>query len=378
MTEEKVSIARCNRYNDQSVRDSVTKLLEPLGGIRSFINKGDKVLLKPNLLKPARPEKAITTNPVLVEAIVREVQSAGGLVSIGDSPGIGKMDKVFKETGMTDVALRTGAKLVEFRDSIEAKTCRGSHFNSLEISKDVMEADKIINLPKVKTHAQMHVTLGVKNCFGCIVGKRKPQWHFKAGVSREHFADLLLDIYHMVNPVLTIADGIVAMEGNGPGSGDPRKVGLLFASSNAIAMDRVIVKVLGLNQREVPLFHAAMKRGFISPSVANTQIFGPALSGLKVDNFKAPEIIDLMFGPPFIRRYLKNAMTARPNVDHQACTLCMDCVKTCPVEVMSVKEKKIDIIHDECINCFCCQEICPQGAITPKQGWLLKLLRKKS
>ncbi|MDH3972654.1 MAG: DUF362 domain-containing protein [Deltaproteobacteria bacterium] len=377
MSEEKVSIVRCKTYKEELVSESLVKLLAPLGGIQTFINRGDKVLLKPNLLKAALPEKAITTHPALVEAVAREVQAAGGIVSIGDSPGIGKMDNVFEETGMTGVSLKTGAKLVEFKDSLDKKTCKGSNFKSLEISKDVMEADKIINLPKVKTHAQMYVTLGVKNCFGCIVGKRKPQWHYKAGVSREHFANLLLDIYNMVAPVLTIADGITAMEGNGPGSGDPRSVGLLFASSNAIAMDRVITEVLGLSQKEVPLFHAAIKRGFVSPHAGDTRIFGPAISELKISNFSPPEIIDLMFGPPFIRRYLKSAMTARPKVDHESCTLCMDCIKTCPVQVMSVKEKKIDILHDECINCFCCQEICPQGAITPRQGWLLKILRKK-
>jgi len=378
MTEESISIAKCSSYKDQEVRESLLKLLDPLGGMKSYINKGDRVLIKPNLLKPATPEKAITTHPALVEAVVREVQAVGGIVSIGDSPGIGKMNKVFEETGMTEISVKTGATLVEFKDSLEEKTCKGSHFKSLKISKDVILADKVINLPKVKTHAQMYVTLGVKNLFGCIVGKRKPQWHYKAGVSREHFANLLLDIYNLVNPVLTIADGVVAMEGNGPGSGDPRHVGLLFASSNAIAMDRVITEVLGLKQKEVPLFHAAMKRGFVSPNTGDARIFGPSISELKINNFNPPEIIDLMFGPPFMRRYLKSAMTAKPKVDHHACTLCMDCIKTCPVEVMSVKEKKIDIFHDDCINCFCCQEICPHGAITPKQGWLLKLLRKKN
>lgn len=378
MSKDKVSIIKCSSYNEKLVRDQLNNLLAPLGGIKAFIKKGDKVLIKPNLLKASPPEKAVTTHPALVEAVVREVQAAGGIATIGDSPAIGKADKVFQDTGMTEVSLRTGAKLVEFKDSVDAKTCKGSNFKSLEISRDVIEADKVINLPKIKTHAQMYVTLGVKNCFGCIVGKRKPQWHYKAGVSREHFANLLLDIYHMVNPVLTIADGIIAMEGNGPGSGDPRNMGLLFASSNSIAMDRVITEVLGLNQKEVPLFHVAIKRGFISSKTENTAILGPPIQDLKINNFKPPEIIDLMFGPPFLRHYLKNAMTAKPKVDHDICTLCMDCVKTCPVEVMSVKKKKIDIYHDECINCFCCQEVCPHGAITPKQGWLLKLLRKES
>ena len=373
-----VSITQCPDYDQKRIEKSLEILLEPLGGISTFINKGEKVLLKPNLLKASSPEKAVTTHPALVEAVVKSVQAAGGIVFIGDSPGIGKMNKIFDVTGMSAVAKRTGAKLVEFEESIEVNTEEGSIFKTLELSKDVMKADKIINLPKVKTHAQMYVTLGVKNCFGCVVGKRKPQWHFKAGVTREHFANLVLTIYKTVDPVLTIADGITAMEGNGPGSGDPREVGLLFASQNGLAMDRVIVEALGLKERDVPLFQIAKKEEIIGTSIDDIDMRGVDLGEINISNFKPPEIIDMMFGPPFLTKYFKNAVTAKPNIDHDKCTLCLDCVKTCPTEVMSVKDKKIDIFYGDCINCFCCQELCPEGAITPKQGWLLKILGRKS
>lgn len=374
MKKPEVSITRCSDYETDRVSDAISKLLEPFGGMGLFVKKGERVLLKPNLLKASSPEKAVTTHPAVVEAVVREVQKAGGIPLIGDSPGIGKMKKVFDTTGMTGVAERTGAHLVEFRESVEVRTGEDATFKSLEIAKEVIEADQVINLPKVKTHAQMYMTLGVKNCFGCVVGKRKPQWHFKAGVTREHFADLLLDIYNTVNPALTVADGIVAMEGNGPGSGDPRSVGLLFASTDALAMDRVIVKTLGLRERDVPLFHSARRRGMSGINLDDTEIIGPELSAVKVNDFSPPKIVDMMFGPPFLRRYFKDAVTAKPWIDHGRCTLCMDCVRTCPTEVMSVREKRIDIFYRDCIHCFCCQEVCPEGAITPKQGWLLRLI----
>lgn len=373
-----VSIVKCESYDPAWLAGRLEKLLDQVGGISAFVKPGERVLIKPNLLKAASPERAVTTHPALVEAVVREVQMAGGVVSIGDSPGIGKIQKIFDETGMTGVAERTGAKLIELKESVEVKTDEGSTFQTLELSKEVLDADKVINLPKVKTHAQMHVTLGVKNCFGCVVGKRKPQWHFKAGVTREHFASLVLDIYRTINPVLTIADGITAMEGNGPGSGDPRDVGLLFASADALAMDRVIVDILGLKKNDVPLFQAAQKYGLPSHDMKSISLEGPELESIRVSDFRPAEIVDMMFGPPFMRRYFKNAVTAKPDVDHDRCTLCNDCVKVCPTDVMAVKDKKIDIFYRDCIHCFCCQEVCPEGAITPKQGWLLKMLEGRS
>lgn len=372
-----VSIEKCRDYDHERVAKAVSRVIGPLGGMSAFVNRGDRVLVKPNLLKAAAPEKAVTTHPTVVEAVVREIQAAGGIAAIGDSPGIGKMKKIFDETGMTAVAERTGAELVELRDSVEIITPQGSTFKSIEISKEIMEADKVVNLPKIKTHAQMFVTLGVKNCFGCIVGKRKPQWHFKAGVTREHFAHLLLDIYNTVKPSLTIADGITAMEGNGPGSGNPRDVGLLFASADALAMDRVITEALGLRERDVPLFSAANKSGMIGAYMEDIEISGPAIEKIRVPDFAAPKIIDMMFGPPFLRRYLKNALTARPEIDHSLCTLCGDCIKTCPTDVMSVKKTRLDIFYRDCIHCFCCQEVCPKGAITPRQGWLLRLAGRR-
>ena len=378
MEKSKVSITQCDSYDLTGVCEGLSRILDPLGGMSSYIEKGDKVLLKPNLLKASSPEKAVTTHPAVMEAVVLEVQKAGGIALIGDSPGIGNMKKIFDVTGMSSVAERTGAKLIEFNESVEVKTAEGATFKSLEISKNVIEADKVINLPKVKTHAQMYITLGVKNCFGCVVGKRKPQWHFKAGVTREYFANLLLDIFDAVQPALTIADGITAMEGNGPGGGDPRDVGFLFASSNALAMDRVITDVLGLKARDVPLFHAARKRGFAGVDVEDIDVIGAEISDIRMNGFKPPKIIDMMFGPPFLRRYFKKAVTARPDINHDECTLCMDCVKTCPTDVMSAKEGKIDVFYRDCIHCFCCQEICPHGAIVPKQGWLLKMIGGKS
>jgi len=375
---KKISISQCPDYNFEKVSAAVADILRPLGGMGAFVERGDKVLIKPNLLKASAPEKAVTTHPAVVEAVVNQVQRAGGRVLIGDSPGIGKIEKIFNVTGIADVARRTGSELVEFKESVEVALSKGSTYSNIEIAKNIVEADKVINLPKIKTHAQMCVTLGVKNCFGCVVGKRKPQWHFEVGESRERFADLLLDIYGIVSPCLTIADGITAMEGNGPGGGDPRDLGLLFASADTLEMDRVISHVLGVREGDVPLFYSARKRGYITPGFEGMEIIGPDIADIRVKDFKLPKVVDMMFGPPFLRRSFRRAVTARPDIDHRLCTLCRDCVNTCPANVMKVASAKVKINYQDCIHCFCCQEICPKGAITAKQGWLLRLFGDRS
>ncbi len=378
MNRKTISIRRCADYNIENVSSAVSKALEPLGGMGAFVKNGDKVLIKPNLLKASAPDKAVTTHPAMVEVVVNEVHQAGGRALVGDSPGLGKIENIFNLTGMTGVAQRTGAELVEFKESVKAKGRAKSDFSNIEIAKNVVDADRVINLPKIKTHAQMTITAGVKNCFGCVVGKRKPQWHFKAGVSRERFADLLIDIFNAVNPCLTIADGVTVMEGNGPGSGDPRELGLIFASADTLGLDRVISYLLGFRESDVPLFCAARSRGLITSGLECMDIAGPdptaaGLTDLRLKDFKMPKTVGMMFGPPFLRRTLRKAVTARPDIDSRLCAICMECIKICPAEAMFVKDKTVKIDYEECIRCFCCQEICPKGAITAKQGWLLRL-----
>ncbi|MGD9034669.1 MAG: DUF362 domain-containing protein, partial [Desulfobacteraceae bacterium] len=190
-----VSLVQCESYAPETIEAAVRGAVDLLGGIKKFVRPGDQVLLKPNLLSARPPERRITTDPQMVLAVARLVREAGGEPFIGDSPALEPLRRVAVKTGMAEIANQLGIKLVPFTQPIRVATPEGSLFKKLEIAPEAMDADVVINLPKLKTHSQMLLTLGVKNLFGTVVAQRKAEWHYMAGVDRDTFASLLLDIY---------------------------------------------------------------------------------------------------------------------------------------------------------------------------------------
>lgn len=374
--ETKVAIKRCDDYDEEKVYATVEEAVALLGGISKFVKKDDLILLKPNLLAGRPPEAAVTTHPSVVKAAIRLVKDAGGTPIVGDSPGIGNASKIAGKCGVLAVCESMGVPFVDLKTLTIAENPDGHTFKRLEVAKEAVEVDAIINLPKLKTHAQMVLTLGVKNLFGCVPGKLKPQWHLSAGVQSSHFAGMLLDLYAFLNPRLTIMDGIVGMEGNGPGSGDPRKLGLVLASSNAVAMDTVIAGFLGVKTSDVPILKEAQRRGLAGSDPGRVTTLGESIDSVRVRGFRLPPVSDTNFAsrfPYFIDKRLRKALTARPHINNSDCTLCSVCVEVCPAEVMT-RTDRISIDYDRCIRCYCCQEMCPEGAIEPKSGWLKRLV----
>lgn len=377
-----VAIKICRNYNEEKVYDAIKASVDLVGGIKRFVKRGERILLKPNLLVARPASAAVTTHPFVVKAMIRLVKEAGGTPVVGDSPAIGSAKKIAEKCGILDVCLETGTELVEFKDAVVHENRDGHTFKRLEVAKEALEADGIINLPKLKTHAQMHLTLGVKNIFGCIPGKRKPQWHFAAGTNAVHFGDMILDLYLFLRPRLTVLDGIVAMEGNGPSNGAPRELGLVFASADAIAMDAVVAMVLGCRPHDLPILAAASRRSIKEADPANVETVGEDLKDVRVRAFCLPPLMSVNFTarlPYFIDRHLRKAITGRPHIRHAKCTQCSICVSVCPPSIMSKtgntgKTKRIEIDYDRCIRCYCCQEVCPEGAITTKEGWLKRII----
>jgi len=256
---ERIVLARCDSYELSQVRTALVQLLKPLGGMGSFVMAGERILLKPNMLSVKSPEQAVTTHPVVVRAVADLVREAGGRVMIGDSPGMGGFQRVADKSGIARAAAESGAELIEFKATVDLP---GSGiFRRFTLARAYWEADKIINLPKLKTHEMMTMTCAVKNLFGAVVGAEKAGWHLKAGASREQFARLLLEIYLLKKPVLNIVDAIVAMEGNGPGSGDPLQVGALIAGVNPVAVDMVAGRLAGIPQELLHVEREARRMG---------------------------------------------------------------------------------------------------------------------
>jgi len=371
---ERVSLIRSGNYDPDVVRTDVERLLEPLGGIAAFVSPGERVLLKPNLLAGKNPEKAVTTHPAIVQAVAGLVRDAGGVVLIGDSPGIGGFQRVAEKSGIAEAARVSGATLVEFGETVELQG--SGTFRRIHLARAYLEADKVINLPKLKTHEMMTMTCAVKNLFGAVVGTEKAGWHLKAGASRRQFARLLLEIYLLKKPVLTIVDGIVAMEGNGPGSGDPVELGVLLAGCNPVAVDVIAGRVAGIPPDLLYVEQEARVLELPGSSLEEIELIGAQLDQFAAIRFRLPSGLDAQFGlPGFLAALLKKQLTTYPVADVTKCVLCGVCRDACPPAAITIKNSALSVDNARCIRCWCCRELCPHDAMAVKQGRLLRLMK---
>jgi ferredoxin len=250
-------------------------------------------------------------------------------------------------------------------------------FKRFELARPYMEADRIINLPKLKTHEMMTITCAVKNLFGAVVGPEKAAWHLKAGADREMFARMLLEIYQLRKPDLNIVDAVTAMEGNGPGGGDPRHVGLLLAGVNPVAVDMIAGEIVGIPKKLLYVESAAAKLGLDGADRENVQTIGAPLEETIVGDFRLPHISDVQWGlPPFLKNRLRRHLTSRPFALADKCRLCGICRDACPPGAIEIRDGSLHIDHDRCISCFCCRELCPHGALGVREGRLMRFIKK--
>ncbi len=317
MQSPSVSLIRANSYRREVLRHSLETLLKPLGGIAGFVKPGQKVLLKPNLLTGSRPTKECTTRPELVYVVAQMVMEAGGQPFLGDSPAFGSAKGVAIANGYQSILEDLKLPVVEFHG--KRYQIVNQEFNHLLLSKEAMEADVVINLPKIKSHVQLVLTLGVKNLFGCVPGKMKAWWHLEAGKDVSRFSTMLVETAKAINPTLTIVDGIVGHQGNGPSGGEPRHLGILGASTNIFALDRTLVEVLNVSPDKVPTINASMRLG-ICPSLAEINFPHLHPKALQVDDwllpdklipidFRMPRLIRSTFKHLYIR-FIKEPMSA--------------------------------------------------------------------
>jgi uncharacterized protein (DUF362 family)/ferredoxin len=369
----RIVLARCDTYEISFVRAAILLLLEPLGGIGAFVRPGERILLKPNMLSVKTPEQAVTTHPAVVRAVAELVREAGGRVLIGDSPGIGGFQRVADRSGIARAAAKSGAELVEFNATVDLPG--SGTFRRLTLARAYWEADKIINLPKLKTHEMMTMTCAVKNLFGAVVGAEKAGWHLKAGASREQFARLLLEIYLLKKPVLNIVDAIVAMEGNGPGSGDPLQVGALMAGVDPVAVDTVAGRLAGIPKELLYIEREARRMGLAGTEWDDIAIAGAALDSFPSKPFRLPSGLDVQFGlPKFLKTALKRQLISFPIADRQSCVLCGVCRDACPPGAIEITNSALTVDQGRCIRCWCCRELCPHDAMLVRRGLVLRIV----
>ena len=291
-----VSLIRATSYDRDQLRESIKTLLEPLGGMAAFVKPGDRVLLKPNLLTGARPTKECVTRPEIVYWVAKLVREAGGTPFLGDGPAFGSARGVAKANGYLPLVEELNLPIVEF--SGKRYEVVSKDFNHLLLSKEAMEADVVINLPKVKSHVQLTLTMGVKNLFGCVPGKMKAWWHMEAGKDQARFGAMLVETARTIAPNLTILDGIIGHEGNGPSGGEPRALGILGASNNVFALDRAIVEILSVDPAIVPTIVASQQLG-LCPDLSEITFPHCRPEDLRLDDWRLPEkMMPIDFGAP--------------------------------------------------------------------------------
>jgi uncharacterized protein (DUF362 family)/NAD-dependent dihydropyrimidine dehydrogenase PreA subunit len=351
---EKVAIEACDTYDVKLLKTLLYSIFQEI----SFLPISNaKVLIKPNLLMGKTPEKAVTTHPVIIRALAELLKDYSCTVSVGDSPGSGATEKVLNASGIMDVIKQLGLGISCFDNNIIKKYVGISPYREFLFGDDPERYDFVINVPKLKTHGMMGMTLGVKNTFGFIHALEKAKWHLRAGQDRSLFASILADIHAIVHPSITVLDGIVGMDGNGPSSGRPRNLGILGASKNAFILDDCIEKLVRI-PRPTPITHLAGKHGLL-PDYEVTSSRLP-----EIDGFLLPDAMDTDWNiPHFAKRILKNVFTKKPRIHKKICRGCGVCVKACPGNALSMQKNVPVFDYARCIRCYCCQEMCPEGAI---------------
>ena len=380
-----VAVVPLGDYGVAEARAALEEVLASVGGI-DFIKSGMTVAIKVNLVSAMKPEQAATTHPTLVCALVDMLAERGARVIVGDSPG-GLYNSVFvgrvyNASGMREVEGH-GAELNSDYSEKKAEFPDGKVLHDFTYTGYLDKADLIINFCKLKSHGMMGMSCAAKNMFGTIPGVIKPEYHYRYP-RYEDFANMLVDLDEYFHPVLSIADAVIGMEGNGPTAGTPRKLGCLLASHSPHALDLVAAKIIGITPAEVPTLAAAINRGMIPERVDQINLIG-SISELILDDFEhVVERKSLQFAGDgskplkrFFSKFVGRVLRTRPYLKKDMCVGCGICRDICPAKAIVIKNKKAKIDRKKCIRCFCCQEFCPKSAMKVQRTLVARLFHRE-
>ncbi len=326
MDKTKVALVRCDTYEEDKVLKAVQKGFDLLGGVSMFAKRGEKIVMKPNVLIGSNPDSCVTTHPAVFKAVGRLLMEAGASVYYGDSPAFGKCEANVRKAGLKQVGDELGFILANFDAGRSVSHPAGLLMKSFVIAHGVLDADGLVNLPKLKTHPLVRFTGAVKNQFGCVPGLLKSQYHVKLPDPYD-FATMLVDLSTLVKPRLCVMDGIMAMEGNGPRSGKPKKMNVLLLSTDPIAIDATACRIIDLDPEVVPTSRPGEQAGLGTYHIENIEIVGESMEQFLNQTF------DVIRTPPMhctsgrLRTFIKNRICEKPVIDKAKCTNCGNCVR---------------------------------------------------
>jgi len=374
------ALVGCDSYERKRVEEAVARVFGLLGGAGEFIEPGSSVFIKVNGLFPAAPEKAVTTHPEVLRAVVNELRSVTDRIVIGDSPGglynQTMLKRVYNKCGFAGVAEETGASLNYDFSVAQVGVPEAKKMKSITLCGAIVEADFIVSVSKFKTHMSMNISDAVKNLFGTVPGMTKVSYHGRFG-DEDAFADLLVDVLLAASPSLNIVDAIEGQDGNGPSRGDLKKMGVLAAGRDAFAVDTLMMGLVGIDPALNKPLAAGIRRGLCSGRLSDVEIVGDDPAALAVDGFRLPTKKDIIeHVPEFIMERFGNMLSMRPRPDAASCTSCGKCAEICPAQAIVMYEGKAKIDSKKCIKCYCCHELCEYGAITLGRPWLMRIARR--
>jgi uncharacterized protein (DUF362 family)/NAD-dependent dihydropyrimidine dehydrogenase PreA subunit len=381
---EKVALLKCTGYEVENLETKLREGFGLLGGedfLRRLIPQGSRVLLKPNFLSTVEKGSPVITHHAMFEAVIRIIRDYAGEIVFGDSPGAGDGRKVAERSGLLEVAERYGVSYVEFNDEVHVELENPLMYKFWNVARAPYEADVVISLPKLKTHAMMYFTGAVKNQFGCIPGSQKAEWHTKLP-DAVNFGKMLLDLNSLVGTDFAILDGIVAMEGNGPRNGTPRKMDTIIMGESMTAVDSTAVRLIGYdNVLAIPYLKVAQETGWGAVLPKDIEVLGERVEDMVCKGFvlsRSARMINSV--SPALNNFVASLTAPDPVVIAEKCISCRKCDEVCPERPKVISFVKHDgkLIpkwnYKSCIRCFCCQELCPVGAIVIRQKKLSSLL----
>ncbi len=376
-----VSVIPLDSYDDpKAVLSALREALAPFGGISAIVPKGKRVLLKPNLVAPSKPDMAVTTHPAILRGVLELLKETEAIVSVGDGPGVGSTAAAAAVSGLLEPIKENGATLVDFKGTRTYEEPNNRIAKHIDLTEHLATHDVLITLPKLKTHTQMAFTGALKNQYGLIPGAAKGQFHFRFQ-DRNCLADLMIDINRIAKPALAVMDAVVGMEGPGPSGGTPRKIGALIVGTDLAAVDTVACAIIGLKPEDVPVTMATRRAGFGETDLNRIAIHGAAIDRMRIADFelvKAPcNIMRILPLPIWALRWLRRQLVARPVIDTAKCIRCLRCQNGCPVQPAAIQPTAEGgpVLNDQtCIRCYCCHEFCPVKAIDLKRSLLDRML----
>lgn len=370
----KVQIRKLEGYHEDALLDAVSSFIKSTNNPK--LNRAKRVLIKPNLLSAYAPEKAVTTHPAVVEAIIRYFLDKGKDVWVGDSPG-GTMpvEEVWETCGYTDLAKRYPIRLVNLSTLGFRELKRGE--NTLRISEALWQCGIVINVAKYKTHSLMAFTGGLKNLYGLVPGLIKSDYH-RQYPDTNSFSQLLVDLWALVRKRITynFIDGIMGMDGAGPSAGNPRFFGLFFGSESIPALDYVASRMMGFQLKDVPYLWDALHLEGLLPSKiqvpASFRHYPPLDAELGMVKLRKDV---LKYVPPIAQKTFERVYSKQPVISEE-CRKCGICVRSCPVKAITWQADGYPLINEkECIRCMCCHELCPHHAVYIRRSWLARVTK---